>query len=104
MALPDPGGPPGPGGPVGGPPPPGGPAGGPGGPPGPGGPDGPGPGGKDDLAWTRWSFAWTPTTSGSLNIQARATDKSGVVQPTTVPFNTGGYLFWAIVEHPVVVV
>jgi hypothetical protein len=22
---------------------------------------------------------------------------------TTVPFNTGGFLFWAVVKHPVVV-
>jgi hypothetical protein len=25
----------------------------------------------------------------------------GSRQPDTVPFNTGGYLFWAVVKHPV---
>ena len=54
-------------------------------------------------AWTRWSFPWTPTAAGNVNLQARATDKSGATQPDTVPFNTGGYLFWAVVTHPVVV-
>ena len=28
---------------------------------------------------------------------ARATDKQGTTQPDTVPFNTGGYLFWAAI-------
>jgi hypothetical protein len=35
---------------------------------------------------------------------ARATDKHGHVQPDAVPHNDQGYLFWAVVEHPVTVV
>jgi hypothetical protein len=36
-------------------------------------------------------------------LQARATDWAGRTQPATVPFNTPGYLFWAVVKHPVTV-
>src|SRR6266536_4361663 len=42
-------------------------------------------------AWTQWSFPWTPMTSGKYNLMARATDKKKNVQPSTSPFNTGGY-------------
>ncbi len=55
------------------------------------------------LAWARWNFTWTPTVAGNYTLRARATDSTGQVQPTTVPFNDGGYLFGAIVQHPVVV-
>jgi hypothetical protein len=34
---------------------------------------------------------------------ARATDSAGRTQPLTVPFNNGGYLFGAVVQHPVTV-
>lgn len=34
---------------------------------------------------------------------ARATDKKKNVQPATSPFNSGGYLFGAVVKHPVTV-
>jgi DMSO/TMAO reductase YedYZ molybdopterin-dependent catalytic subunit len=54
-------------------------------------------------AWTQWSFIWTPTVPGNYNLMARATDKKKNVQPVTSPFNTGGYLFGAIVKHPVTV-
>jgi DMSO/TMAO reductase YedYZ molybdopterin-dependent catalytic subunit len=54
-------------------------------------------------AWVRWEFPWRPPGPGSYTLQARATDWTGQTQPATVPFNTGGYLFWAIVDHPVVV-
>jgi DMSO/TMAO reductase YedYZ molybdopterin-dependent catalytic subunit len=55
------------------------------------------------LAWARWNFTWTPPTAGSYTLRARATDSTGLAQPATVPFNDGGYLFGAIVQHPVVV-
>ena len=55
-------------------------------------------------AWVRWKFAWTPPATGSYELLARATDRAGQTQPATVPFNDLGYLFWAIVKHPVVVV
>ena len=58
---------------------------------------------KHDEAWAQWKFKWTPTAPGSLNLMARATDKDGTTQPDTVPFNTGGYLFGAVVKHPVTV-
>jgi DMSO/TMAO reductase YedYZ molybdopterin-dependent catalytic subunit len=54
-------------------------------------------------AWVRWEFPWRPPGPGSYTLQARATDWAGHTQPATVPFNTGGYLFWAIVDHPVTV-
>jgi DMSO/TMAO reductase YedYZ molybdopterin-dependent catalytic subunit len=54
-------------------------------------------------AWTQWSFNWTPTAPGSYTLMARATDKKKNVQPATSPFNTGGYLFDAVVKHPVTV-
>jgi DMSO/TMAO reductase YedYZ molybdopterin-dependent catalytic subunit len=54
-------------------------------------------------AWARWTYPWTPTLAGSYTLQARATDKAGVTQAPTVPFNDGGYLFSAIVRHPIVV-
>jgi len=55
-------------------------------------------------AWVRWEIVWTtPQVPGSYTLRARATDKADNVQPTSVPFNSQGYLFWAIVKHPVTV-
>ena len=56
------------------------------------------------FAWARWAYDWTPPAAGSYTLQARATDSAGNVQPVAVPFNDGGYLFGAIVRHPVAVV
>jgi DMSO/TMAO reductase YedYZ molybdopterin-dependent catalytic subunit len=53
-------------------------------------------------AWVRWSFPWSPTP-GQYVVKVRARDSRGRVQPATVPFNTQGYLFWAVVDHPVTV-
>jgi len=53
-------------------------------------------------AWARWAFTWTPPGAGSYTLRARAADSSGNVQPASVPFNDGGYLFGAIVQHPVI--
>jgi DMSO/TMAO reductase YedYZ molybdopterin-dependent catalytic subunit len=55
-------------------------------------------------AWARWTFNWMPPAAGSYTLSARATDSAGNVQPVSVPFNDGGYLFGAIVRHPVVAV
>ena len=52
-------------------------------------------------AWVRWELPWTPRRAGSHALLARATDTRGRCQPDTVPFNDGGYLFWAVVRHPV---
>lgn len=54
-------------------------------------------------AWVRWRFPWTAPAAGNYELLARATDWSGHTQPATVPFNDLGYLFWAVVKHPVVV-
>lgn len=54
-------------------------------------------------AWVRWEYPWTPRGPGDYVLQARATDWAGRTQPAAVPFNTLGYLFWAVVNHPVTV-
>jgi DMSO/TMAO reductase YedYZ molybdopterin-dependent catalytic subunit len=54
-------------------------------------------------AWQRWEHPWHPAP-GAYTLRARATDVTGVTQPDTAPHNTLGYLFGAIVRHPVTVV
>lgn len=54
-------------------------------------------------AWVRWELAWRPPSPGAYQLLARATDREGT-QPATVPFNDGGYQFWAVVRHPVTAV
>jgi DMSO/TMAO reductase YedYZ molybdopterin-dependent catalytic subunit len=54
-------------------------------------------------AWVRWEYPWRPPGPGSYTLQARATDWAGRTQPATVPFNSLGYLFWAVIKHPVTV-
>lgn len=56
-----------------------------------------------DGAWLRWTLPWQPSP-GSYTLRARATDTTGAVQPEVTPFNTQGYLFGAVVNHPVTVV
>jgi DMSO/TMAO reductase YedYZ molybdopterin-dependent catalytic subunit len=58
---------------------------------------------NDGAAWSRWSIPWRPATPGVHELRARATDAAGTTQPTAVPFNDGGYAFWAVVKHPVLV-
>jgi DMSO/TMAO reductase YedYZ molybdopterin-dependent catalytic subunit len=53
--------------------------------------------------WQRWSVPWRPTTPGSYTLRARATDSTGATQPEVAPYNTQGYLFGAVVAHPVTV-
>jgi DMSO/TMAO reductase YedYZ molybdopterin-dependent catalytic subunit len=55
-------------------------------------------------AWVRWRTRFQPHAPGSYELIARATDWRGRAQPRSVPFNDGGYLFWAAVRHPVQVV
>ena len=54
-------------------------------------------------AWVRWKVAWKPAAAGPLQLLARATDAAGRPSPRRVPFNDLGYLFWAVVKHPVTV-
>ncbi|MFJ4832943.1 sulfite oxidase [Streptomyces sp. NPDC088747] len=51
--------------------------------------------------WVRWSTDWRPTTPGTYTLLARATDTTGRTQPETTVPNTQGYLFDAVVRHPV---
>jgi DMSO/TMAO reductase YedYZ molybdopterin-dependent catalytic subunit len=53
-------------------------------------------------AWVRWELPWTAPAPGGHELLARATDRLGNRQPATVPFNDGGYQFWAVARHPVV--
>jgi DMSO/TMAO reductase YedYZ molybdopterin-dependent catalytic subunit len=53
--------------------------------------------------WSRFKYSFPPQPSGSYELWARATDSAGNTQPATVPFNNLGYLFGAIVRHPVVI-
>jgi DMSO/TMAO reductase YedYZ molybdopterin-dependent catalytic subunit len=54
--------------------------------------------------WTRWSVDFKPDTPGATHLLARATDTAGRTQPDTAVPNTQGYLFDAVVRHPVTVV
>ncbi|MGW2835342.1 molybdopterin-dependent oxidoreductase, partial [Streptomyces sp. NPDC001286] len=54
--------------------------------------------------WTRWSLDWQPEVPGSTHLMARATDTAGRSQPDIAVLNTQGYLFDAVVRHPVSVV
>lgn len=56
-----------------------------------------------EAGWTRWSFPWRPRTPGATELLARATDVTGRRQPDRAVFNTQGYLFDAVVRHPVTV-
>jgi DMSO/TMAO reductase YedYZ molybdopterin-dependent catalytic subunit len=56
-----------------------------------------------DRGWQRWEFPWRPRTTGAHTLRARATDITGVSQPDVTPYNSEGYLFGAVVRHPVTV-
>ncbi|MFJ8865251.1 sulfite oxidase [Streptomyces sp. NPDC102473] len=55
-------------------------------------------------SWVRWTADWVPKEPGPGMLLARATDRSGRTQPATTAHNTQGYLFDAVVRHPVTVV
>jgi len=55
---------------------------------------------NDAYGWVQWSLPWTPPP-GRHELLARATDVTGLTQPDRVPFNDGGYQFWAVARHPV---
>ncbi|MEU0309816.1 sulfite oxidase, partial [Streptomyces cyaneofuscatus] len=54
-------------------------------------------------SWVRWSVDWVPTVKGATELLARAMDRSGRTQPKATAHNTQGYLFDAVVRHPVTV-
>jgi DMSO/TMAO reductase YedYZ molybdopterin-dependent catalytic subunit len=51
--------------------------------------------------WRRWQLRWRPPTPGAYTLRARATDVTGASQPDTAVYNTLGYLFDAVVAHPI---
>jgi DMSO/TMAO reductase YedYZ molybdopterin-dependent catalytic subunit len=53
-------------------------------------------------AWVRWEIDWD-ATPGEHTLSARATDDRGNRQPDAVPWNSLGYLYNAVVAHPVTV-
>lgn len=53
-------------------------------------------------AWVRWEFPWD-AKPGDYKIKVRATDEQGNSQPDSVKFNEQGYLYNAVVAHPVTV-
>ncbi|MFC4056879.1 sulfite oxidase [Planomonospora corallina] len=55
-------------------------------------------------AWTRWHVAWSPRGTGPQVLLARAADETGATQPLESPYNELGYLFDAVVRHPVRVI
>ncbi|MEV5574702.1 sulfite oxidase [Spirillospora sp. NPDC052269] len=57
----------------------------------------------DPDAWALWSLRWRPPAPGRYELLARATDDTGHTQPDAEPPNDNGYLFGAVVRHPVTV-
>ena len=53
-------------------------------------------------AWVRWDLDWD-AQPGDYSLRARATDERGTRQPVIVPWNDQGYLYGAVVKHPVTV-
>lgn len=53
--------------------------------------------------WTRWSHTWERPEPGIHELLARATDVRGRRQPDVAAYNPNGYLFDAVVRHPVTV-
>jgi len=53
--------------------------------------------------WTEFAYTFPAQPAGDYELWARASDSGGRTQPATVPFNSGGYLFGAIVRHRIVI-
>ncbi|WP_262402894.1 sulfite oxidase [Actinomadura sp. CNU-125] len=56
----------------------------------------------DRHAWTRWELPWH-ARPGRYELLSRAVDETGASQPATTTYNESGYLFGAVVRHPVTV-
>ena len=54
-------------------------------------------------AWVRWTIDWRPPGARRVRAAGARDRPAGATQPDAVPFNTNGYLFWAVVRHPVTV-
>ncbi len=55
---------------------------------------------NNPFVWVRWQFPWQ-ATPGSYTIMMKATDEKGNTQPDKVPWNEQGYLYNAVVPHPI---
>ncbi|MFM9942189.1 MAG: molybdopterin-dependent oxidoreductase [Hyphomicrobiaceae bacterium] len=53
--------------------------------------------------WVRFDFPWD-AAAGRHVIETRVTDRKGVAQPETVPFNRGGFDYWGIPKFHVQVI
>ncbi|HEU4343429.1 MAG TPA: sulfite oxidase [Candidatus Binatia bacterium] len=53
-------------------------------------------------AWVRWDADWDARPGKHL-VRVRVTDERGGTQPDRVPYNEQGYLFNAMVDHPITV-
>jgi len=53
-------------------------------------------------AWAQWDFDWD-AKPGQYVIRVKAADEQGHTQPESVPWNEQGYLYNAVVDHPVMV-
>jgi DMSO/TMAO reductase YedYZ molybdopterin-dependent catalytic subunit len=53
-------------------------------------------------AWVQFRFEWD-ARPGEHALMTRARDEAGNVQPLSVPFNDGGYVFNMVHPHPVIV-
>ena len=51
-------------------------------------------------AWVRWDLDWS-ALPGSYSLRARATDERGNKQTASMPWNDQGYLYSAVVGHPI---
>ncbi len=45
--------------------------------------------------WSRFDFEWD-VPAGRHSVETRVTDMNGTMQPASVPFNEGGFDFWAV--------
>ncbi len=59
-------------------------------------------GANEKYGWVRFEFEWQ-AIAGDHAIMTRASDRAGVAQPNSVPFNTAGYLYNAVYPHPITV-
>lgn len=55
------------------------------------------------FTWVRFDFPWDAAEGRHL-IETRVTDRRNVTQPETVPYNKGGFDFWAVPKFRVQVV
>jgi DMSO/TMAO reductase YedYZ molybdopterin-dependent catalytic subunit len=60
-------------------------------------------GSNEPSGWVEWEHPWTPAADGEHVLMTRATDSLGRTQPDRAPLNDDGYLFSAVVHHPVTV-